>query len=140
MAEVIPTKHHMEIFNEALHAKYHGIGEPYGKAEFDKWFANYDCLTEIPAFFPEEIIAAYPDAQFIHVDRDPDKWLTSVLNVFGSVEPILDSSVIRVMGLYDSFIKPWRLLHKNLFAVLRHDLKPEDPMTTTVMKDDYLQL
>lgn len=34
--------HHMEVFEEALKAKYLGIGKPYGKAEFDKWFAEYD--------------------------------------------------------------------------------------------------
>ena len=33
---------HMAIFEEALRCKYLGAGQPYGKAEFDKWFADYD--------------------------------------------------------------------------------------------------
>lgn len=33
---------HMSILEEALNAKYFGVGKPYGKAEYDKWFAEYD--------------------------------------------------------------------------------------------------
>jgi hypothetical protein len=36
---------HLEVFEEALNAKYFGVGKPYGKAEFDKWFADYDVRT-----------------------------------------------------------------------------------------------
>lgn len=36
---------HLEIFEEALNAKYFGVGKPYGKVEFDKWFADYDVRT-----------------------------------------------------------------------------------------------
>lgn len=42
MYEVVQSTAHMGIFEEALNAKYYGVGKPYGKAEFDKWFADYD--------------------------------------------------------------------------------------------------
>jgi hypothetical protein len=45
---------HMAILEEALKAKYQGVGKPYEKAEFDKWFANYDVrisLTSPNAFY-----------------------------------------------------------------------------------------
>lgn len=32
----------MALFEEALRCKYLGGGKPYGKAEFDKWLAEYD--------------------------------------------------------------------------------------------------
>jgi len=41
---------HLRIFEEALSCKYLGTGKPYGKAEFDKWLANYDvssCCSHI---------------------------------------------------------------------------------------------
>ena len=38
---------HMEVADEALNAKFRGKGRPYGKAEFDKWFAGYDVCTAI---------------------------------------------------------------------------------------------
>jgi hypothetical protein len=42
---------HMSILEEAINAKYFGKGKPYGKAEFDKWFADYDVFLS-PPFFP----------------------------------------------------------------------------------------
>lgn len=33
---------HMDVLDEAMRAKYQGIGKPYGKAEFDKWLGNYE--------------------------------------------------------------------------------------------------
>ena len=38
---------HMEVADEALNAKFRGIGRPYGKAEFDKWFADYDVSSTV---------------------------------------------------------------------------------------------
>lgn len=32
----------MALFEEALRCKYLDGGKPYGKAEFDKWLAEYD--------------------------------------------------------------------------------------------------
>ena len=49
MANGVP---HMAIAEEAVGAKYLGQGKPYGKAEFDKWFWDYDVrMAEYAAFF-----------------------------------------------------------------------------------------
>lgn len=95
---------------------------------------------EIPAFFVEEIIAAYPNATYIHVDRDVDKWATSVLNVFGMVEPLLDAIPMKLMATYDLFIRRYISLHVMLFRVMCHDRKTSDPVAQKMMKDDYLEL
>lgn len=95
---------------------------------------------EIPAFFVEEIIAAYPNATFIHVDRDVDKWATSVTNVFGTVEPLLDATWMKLMATYDLFIRRYMSLHVMLLRVICHDRKTKDPVGQKMMKDDYLEL
>lgn len=65
MYEVVQSITHMGIFEEALNAKYFGVGKPYGKAEFDKWFANYDVgLSSLSK--PEDTLA---DACFRHLWR-----------------------------------------------------------------------
>lgn len=46
MYEVVQSPKHMAILDEAINAKYSGVGTPYGKAEFDKWFADYDVSGE----------------------------------------------------------------------------------------------
>lgn len=33
---------HLQLFEEAIRCKYSGTAKPYGKAEFDKWLADYD--------------------------------------------------------------------------------------------------
>ncbi|KAI3401971.1 hypothetical protein diail_3945 [Diaporthe ilicicola] len=140
MYEVVQSTMHMGILEEALNAKYFGVGKPYGKAEFDKWFADYDTLVEIPAFFVEDIIAAYPDAIFIHVDRDVEKWATSVQNVLGTVEPLLDAWFMKLMATYDLFIRRYISLHVMVLRVLCHERKTSDPVGKKMMKDDYLAL
>lgn len=95
---------------------------------------------EIPAFFVEEIIAAYPNATFIHVDRDVDKWATSVTNVLGTVEPLLDAISMKLMATYDLFIRRYISLHVMLLRVLYHERKTSDPVGGKMLKDDYLQL
>ncbi|KAF3760469.1 hypothetical protein M406DRAFT_295808 [Cryphonectria parasitica EP155] len=140
MYEVVQTNTHMAIFEEALRCKYFGAGKPYGRAEFDKWFADYDTLIEIPAFFAEDIIAAYPDAKYIHVDRDVDKWLVSVLNIWHTVRPLLNSTAMKFMALYDPFIKLFISLHVTILRCLDHGMHNEDPNMAIVLKEDYLQL
>jgi hypothetical protein len=140
MYEVVQSTTHMGIFEQALNAKHFGVGKPYGKAEFDKWFADYDTLVEIPAFFVEDIVAAYPNATYIHVDRDAEKWATSVTNVLGTVEPLLDASYMKLMATYDVFIRRYISLHVMLLRVLFHERKSSDPVAQKMMKNDYLEL
>lgn len=95
---------------------------------------------EIPAFFAEEIIAAYPNAKFIHVDRDVEKWATSVTNIFGMVEPLLDAMSMKLMATYDPFIRRYISLHVMLFRVMCHERKTTDPVAKKMMMEDYLAL
>ncbi|MBE3048722.1 hypothetical protein IMZ48_40730 [Candidatus Bathyarchaeota archaeon] len=39
---------HMTLAAEGLKAKYFGEGRPFGRAEFDKWFADYDVRATGP--------------------------------------------------------------------------------------------
>jgi hypothetical protein len=49
---------HMDLFDEALRCKYLGAGKPYGKADFDKWLANYDVRVNpiTPSFNTREVL------------------------------------------------------------------------------------
>ncbi|KAH7030686.1 P-loop containing nucleoside triphosphate hydrolase protein [Microdochium trichocladiopsis] len=70
----------MKLFNESMRAKFHGEFEVYRRPEFEKWFQGYDALTELPSYFPEEIVEAYPRAKYILVERTPESWARSVMN------------------------------------------------------------
>ncbi|KAK7947995.1 uncharacterized protein PG986_008881 [Apiospora aurea] len=107
---------HCRFMTEGLQASAEGTFAPYfadpgdggdidGRAEFDKWFADYDMwmvpwgydcslanillpprvqiIVEMPFFMVTEIVEAYPDAKFLLTERDPDKWAKSWLNTIG---------------------------------------------------------
>ncbi|KAL6902471.1 hypothetical protein GGI43DRAFT_340740 [Trichoderma evansii] len=111
---------HLELFAEAIDCKYFGKDKPYGKAEFDKWLANYDAIVEIPQFFIEEFIEFYPNAKFIFVERDVNAWARSVNN---SVKAMFDASrsfPMNVTQYVDDFVKGFVHLHNNFEDVMFH--------------------
>lgn len=40
---------HLDLCREAMRNKFLGEGKPYDKADFDKWFANYDVSPYPPS-------------------------------------------------------------------------------------------
>ncbi|KAI0472834.1 P-loop containing nucleoside triphosphate hydrolase protein [Xylariaceae sp. FL0804] len=69
---------HLNVLSDGIEAKFHGRGQPYGRAEFDRWLAPYDALLDMTSFFAPELVAAYPDARFVLTHRDPAAWVRSV--------------------------------------------------------------
>lgn len=91
----------MEMWNEALDAKYFGKGTPFTRAEWDQLLHDFDAACEVPTCaFAEELIEAYPEAKVVLVDRDIDKWYLS-----------FDKVVIQKMWNpwvnWIAFIDPW---------------------------------
>ena len=65
------------MWTEALHAKYE-TDKPFGRAEFDNLLGNWSATTDQPAaLMAEELIAAYPNAKVVLVERDIDRWYRS---------------------------------------------------------------
>ena len=63
---------------EAVNAKFLNKGKPYGRAEFDAFLGHCAAVTDMPcAAFWEELIAAYPEAKIILVERNVEDWYQS---------------------------------------------------------------
>ncbi|KAI1212959.1 uncharacterized protein F4807DRAFT_305828 [Annulohypoxylon truncatum] len=79
MREVGKNKH-QAFWIEALDAKFEGRGEPFNREKFDQILRPYEALADYPAaIFPEELMAAYPEASVIlSVRRSEDEWLVSM--------------------------------------------------------------
>lgn len=74
------------LWNEALRAKFHGHGKPWGREEFDRILGEYDAVEDVPTIcFAEELIEAYPEAKIVLTNRDVDKWLDSMESTAGVV-------------------------------------------------------
>ncbi|KAI1096424.1 hypothetical protein F5B19DRAFT_146074 [Rostrohypoxylon terebratum] len=79
MREVGKNKH-QSLWIEALDAKFEDRGEPFNREKFDQILGSYEALSDYPAaIFPEELMAAYPEASVIlSVRRSEDEWLASM--------------------------------------------------------------
>lgn len=88
MAEALGSspKTSLALWCEALKAKFHGVGKPWGREEFDKILGEYDCVLDVPNIcFAEELVAAYPEAKVILTIRDVESWLRSMDNTGGHI-------------------------------------------------------
>ncbi|KAH0489908.1 hypothetical protein TgHK011_001400 [Trichoderma gracile] len=121
MYEVLLTgTTHLAIFEEAIRCKYQGAGKPYGKAEFDKWLANYDAIVEIPQFFIEEFIEFYPNAKCILVERDANAWERSMNNTIAGIFKACNSFPMSVTQYVDPWVKAFVGLHIAFEEVIFH--------------------
>ncbi|OTA93762.1 hypothetical protein M434DRAFT_284961 [Hypoxylon sp. CO27-5] len=103
MAEVLkagPTA--VQIMKDGTNADMFHNGKPYGRAEFDKWFADYDVIIEMPFFMLHSTLKAYPDAKFLLTERDPDKWAKSWANTIGKMVSRFESFPIYYTNGYGS--------------------------------------
>lgn len=71
-----------ELWIEALNAKFKGIGEPYGRRQWDALLGHCQAVTDTPCvLFYKELLAAYPDAKVILTERDDaDQWFRSQMS------------------------------------------------------------
>ncbi|KAL8354531.1 hypothetical protein RB601_004098 [Gaeumannomyces tritici] len=101
-------KHHdPKIFYEAIESHTNpksGI-KPYDKADFEKWWAEYDAVLECPSYFPEAILDAYkddPDVKFILTERQPEGFAKSFRSSIGSFETGVRSFPLSFLKFLDA--------------------------------------
>ncbi|KAI0108866.1 hypothetical protein GGR51DRAFT_513390 [Nemania sp. FL0031] len=141
MAEVVTSGlTHMNLFEEALRCKYLGAGKPYGKAEFDKWFADYDAIVEIPQFFTEEFIQFYPNARFILTERSLESWTRSMNNTAIGMFTATRSFPLSAIRKVDSFVEAFCSLHNALETVTYHGKTCQDAEGVKASERDTMQL
>lgn len=69
---------HCPSWNEAIDAKFFQRGKKYTREDWDALLCDYGAVTDVPAIaFSEDLIAAYPEAKVILIERDIDKWYAS---------------------------------------------------------------
>lgn len=100
----------VRIIREGMEARMDGTGKPYGREEFDRWFPDNAAILDVCAFFPEELVSAYPDAKFILTHRDPQAWLRSVNNTFVPLGDAMRRFPMRQMALIDPFTRQFKRL------------------------------
>ncbi|KAI0020808.1 P-loop containing nucleoside triphosphate hydrolase protein [Xylariomycetidae sp. FL0641] len=97
---------HITMFHEALRAKCLGEGQPYTKADLDKWLWDYD------------IVAAYPDAKFVLTTRAPAAWATSVWATIGQLHARAHAFPLALLQRLDATNRAFCALVDLIFGVV----------------------
>ena len=106
----VPCCHSFSLYNHvkdcamwisAFDAKFAGEGEPFARAQWDQLLAEYGAVTDVPALaFSEDLVAAYPEAKVVLMERNIESWYTS-----------FDDAVVKVMwgrwGHLIASLDPW---------------------------------
>ena len=94
------------LWTEALRAKFHGVGKPWGREEWDKLLGDYDSVCDVPGcLFVEELTEAYPGAKVVLTTRDLESWLGSMDSTAGT---LLRWRTWAVVAAWDgSLAGPW---------------------------------
>ncbi|KAI2625169.1 hypothetical protein GGS21DRAFT_310508 [Xylaria nigripes] len=91
------------VLEDAAKADLRHDGQPYGREEFDKLLWDYDCITELPFLMLRSILKAYPDAKFLLVERNPEKWAKSYLATVGRASLVFDNFPMSVFQYFDAW-------------------------------------
>lgn len=87
-------------------------------------------ILDVCAFFPEELVAAYPHAKFILTHRDPQAWLRSVNNTFVPLGDAMRRFPMPQMAWIDPFTRQFRRLteifERNLWGSVRANGERKD--------------
>lgn len=122
-------KTNLDLWREAIDAKFYGKGKKWGREEFDKLLGNYDGVADVPcATFAEELIEAYPEAKVVLNHRDVDQWLVSVDGTAGAVFRWHGWEFLS--GWDPALAQPfWRFANSVMPATYGtlHDFSPESP-------------
>ncbi|KAI0018421.1 hypothetical protein F4780DRAFT_751491 [Xylariomycetidae sp. FL0641] len=109
----------VNILLEGLEYPLSGRGKPYGRKEFDKWFAKYDVINEMPQFMLPQFLEAYPDAKFLLTERNPDRWANSVMqtiNAFGEAGRTFPMNWLKQFDVYTKNVFEVGILMEDWFT------------------------
>lgn len=90
---------HCASWTLGFEAKYHHRGTPFTLHDWDRLLGSYGSVTDMPAIcFAEELIATYPNAKVVLVEREIESWYRSFSQ--GLIEPFY-LPIVRVLAALD---------------------------------------
>lgn len=92
----------------------------------------------MPAVFLEEIVLAYPEAIYLHLERDVDEWYKSIMNSLGRSLETCNRYPMKQLRWVDAYIDAFCSFHLLCWRIMWHGL-PID-QGELVLKEDYIKL
>ncbi|CAJ2509135.1 Uu.00g141610.m01.CDS01 [Anthostomella pinea] len=78
--------------------------QPFTRADWDRVFGAYDAITDVGSTFAEQLVAAYPEAKVVVVERgDADRWEASFESqilgpIWGPLGQLMYHAVLPLLG------------------------------------------
>jgi len=101
-----------DMWNAAMDAKYLGQGTRFTRTDWDQLLGSYSAVSADPpaVAFAEDLVAAYPEAKVILVEREIESWYRSFdTNVIAAQWSLMISFVSE---LDPWFLRPVRRCHR----------------------------
>lgn len=114
---------------EALRVKYDGVGQPYGRKDFDQLLGHCQAVSDLPAVvFSEELIRAYPDAKVVLTLRDVDAWYESNLKTVHAIhnKPTVSSLMRLSLTKLDWLFRTRARYARPMYQKLQHNFYEGD--------------
>ncbi|KAK8059860.1 hypothetical protein PG996_009790 [Apiospora saccharicola] len=122
--QAISNPNDWTVFSSASDAFFDTLpsyrGQPFGRFDWDKIFGRCEAVTDMGSFFALPLIASYPNAKIVLVERDVDSWYESmdeaifsttwgwranlIIDVFGRFMNLTGGLTIRkiMLGYYEA--------------------------------------
>ncbi|TQN71931.1 hypothetical protein CSHISOI_03604, partial [Colletotrichum shisoi] len=130
----------MRALQEAIVAN--DTDKPFGRAEFDRLFAGYDCIVESPCYLCPNVITEYlddPDVTFILTERIPQSWAKSIAGSLGAYHQKLAKPPLSIARRFDSFIAELTALFRAMTHRWSGGLEPSDPGFNDALAKSYVE-
>ncbi|KAJ4210667.1 hypothetical protein NW759_013209 [Fusarium solani] len=119
-----------EMWQDAIDRKFFGKGDPFDREQFDQLLHSFGAVSsDTPAIaFAEDLIAAYPEAKVVLVERDIDEWYESYMHaiignmfhLFSTLVYHLDRAYIHPIGkVQKSVVAGWAGIRSRRDAELK---------------------
>ncbi|PKS08721.1 hypothetical protein jhhlp_004774 [Lomentospora prolificans] len=105
-----------EMWQDAIDRKFFGAGPPFAREEFDQLLHGFGAVSsDTPAIaFSEDLIAAYPEAKVVLVERDIGSWYKSYMH--GIIGNMFNPIALLVYHLDRFYIHPIGKVHLTTVA------------------------
>jgi len=105
-----PCYHMYELFLHPERLHLWEEAEEKQHTDWDTLFAGYGSAVDLPAAkYYSPLMEKYPDAKFVHTDRDPNSWFESAASTIFSPTPPTIKELKLIFGSMDSATKRNRL-------------------------------
>jgi Sulfotransferase domain len=101
-----------DMWNEAMDAKFFGKGLQFTRTKWDQLLGSHSAVSADPpaVAFAEDLVAAYPEAKVILVEREIESWYKSFdANI---VAPQWSRFISCISALDPFFLRPIRRCHR----------------------------